>query len=387
MELGDLDRALVLLTEALKSDSTRLTTRLLAEECLRRQPDPNLSTATSLVPWKGERPGEDVSFATSPDRKLIAFVDAGDPVVRIFDTETAEPKIQLQTGRALRLAFVPGNQHLLVQAPHGPSHHSISVFDLNTGERVTSIRRASADIDKLMACPYGTLPPRNVMERSYNGILLSRAGDWFAFLDVNDTRDAPETQVVFWDFSNRKLHRSPGYPFANLLTNIVFRTRSSYGHPSALVAGDCQQTCYCWDVPQFTPAGSFRFAVVNAVIAGTRMIVQKPTGEAELLDRTGNRGIRVVPRSIAFGFSPDAARLITKSLSEPVPGTVDANDGVTTDLWEARTESASLVWVGRPWRIGISPPTAGFWSQNTGMGEFEYGFPKVESPFSRFRPR
>jgi len=57
MELGDLDRALVLFAEALKSDGARLTTRLLAVECLRRHPDPNLHGATSLVPWKGGRPG------------------------------------------------------------------------------------------------------------------------------------------------------------------------------------------------------------------------------------------------------------------------------------------------------------------------------------------
>jgi len=210
------------------------------------------------------------------------------------------------------------------------------VFDLNTGEKVTSIRRANADIDRLMACPYGTLPPRNVMERSYNRILLSGDGDWFAFLDVDHSRNTPESRVVLWDFSKRELHRSPGYPFESLLTNIICRTPSTYGHPSALVAGDCRQMCYLWDVPQFTPSGSFQSAVVNAVIAGTRMIVQKPTGEAELLDRGGNRAIRSVPRSIAFGFSPDAVRFITKSLSEPVPGTVDANDGVTTTLWDAR---------------------------------------------------
>jgi WD40 repeat protein/tRNA A-37 threonylcarbamoyl transferase component Bud32 len=342
MELGDFDRALVLLTEALKNDGNRLGSRLLVEECLRSHADPNLHVVTSLIPWRGEPLGQDFSFATSPDRKYIAFISRGSSTVRVFDTETAEQRIQLQTGEVSKLAFVPGNEYLLAKIEETESRHSIRVLDLNTGERVTSIRRANADIDKLMACPYGTLPPRNVIERSYNRILLSRDGNWFAFLDVDDSGDKPESWVVLWDFSNKHLDTSARYPFDSLLIGVVFRPASSYSHPSALIAIDCKQICHLWDVPQFTPSGEFYFAVVDGVFSGTRMIVQKPSGAGELLDRSVNRAIVTVPRVIAYGFSPDTARFITKTLPEPVLGTVDPNEGILADLGDTR-EGAPVV--------------------------------------------
>jgi len=342
MELGDFDRALVLLTEAMKNDWNRLGSRLLVEECLRSHADANLHVVTSLIPWRGEPLGQDLLFATSPDRKYIAFISRGSSTVRVFDTETAEQRIQVQTGRVSRLAFVPGNRYLLAEGEESASDRSLRVFDLGTGERVTSIRRSNADIDKLMACPYGTLPPRDVIERSYNRILLSRDGDWFAFLDVDDSADKPESWVVLWDFSNKRLDTSARYPFDSLLIGVVFRPASSYGHSSALIAIDCKQICHLWDVPQFTASGEFYFGTVDGVFSGTRVIVQSPSGAGELVDRSVNRGIRTIPRMIAYGFSPDTARFITKTLREPVLGTVDANEGVLADLGDTR-EGAPVV--------------------------------------------
>ncbi len=347
LDTGDLDRALVLLAEALKNDGGELSTLLLAQECLRTHPDPNINTFTSLVRWKGQLPGAGPSFATSPDRKLIAFADEEGPAVEIFDTESAEPVIELQTGKVSKLAFLPGGRHLLARVEGDNSHHSIRVFDLNTGVQVTSIPRANADVDILMRCPHGQLPPRDVISKFYERILLSPSGDWFAFLDADPSGDAPESWVVVWDFSNRDLHHSNRMPCESLLTGICFRPISSYGHPSALVAIDCRQLCHLWDVPQFTLQEPFEFPAIGAIVGGTRMIVHKPTGEVELLDRAGNRTILTVPHATAFGFSPDYARVVTTRLSESDRDTADVTKSTIAELWDAQW-GTPVVHLGDP---------------------------------------
>lgn len=345
MELGDLDRALVLLVEALKHDGNRLATRLLIEECLRAHPDPNLHRMRSLIPWEGEPPVRNFSFATSPDRRLIALVNEGDAAVRVFDTTTARLKSRLHTGQVSKLAFVPGNQYLLAQTREGPSHDSISVFDLNTGDRITSIRRANADIDKLMTCPHGTLPPRGNIERAYNNILVGRNGGWFAFLDTNDLGDKPESWVVLWDFVDRRLYTSSRHAFDSLLISLGFRTASGYGAIPALIAVDCRQMCYLWNVPEFAPMEGFYFAAFDAIISDTRFAIQTLDGSLILMDRHDNRGMRTIAGIVSYGFSPDQERLVTQTLSGPVSAAADGDGSTLVRVWDTR-EGALVARLG-----------------------------------------
>jgi WD40 repeat protein len=347
VETGDLDRALVLLAEALKNDGGELSTLLLTQECLRTHPDPNLNTFTSLVRWKGQLPGAVPLFATGPDRKMIAFTSEEGPAVRIFDTESAEPVIELQTGKVSKLAFLPGGRHLLARVEGDNSHHSIRVFDLHTGVQVTSIPRANADVDILMRCPHGQLPPRDVISKMYERILLSQSGDWLAFLDADPSSDAPESWVVVWDFLNRKLHHSSKMPYESLLTGMCFRPASSYGHPSALIAMDCRQWCHLWDVPGFVPQEPFEFPTIGVIVGATRMIVHRPTGEVELLDRSGNRAILTVPHAMAFGFSPDCARMVTTRLSKSDWDASDVTRTTIAELWDAQW-GTPIVRLGDP---------------------------------------
>ena len=121
MELGDLDRALVLLGGGSEEGQPQAINIVAGSGMSAHTPGPNLNAFTSLVPWKGELPAQDLCFAVSPDRTLIAFVNDGDAAaVHIFDTETAEPRIQLQTGKVSRLAFVPGDQYLLTRSEESP---------------------------------------------------------------------------------------------------------------------------------------------------------------------------------------------------------------------------------------------------------------------------
>lgn len=360
VELGDLDRALVLLAEALKNDRGRLTARLLAEECLRRHPDPNLHDGGGLRPWEGEPLGQNVRFATSPDRKYIAFSDEGSQVVRIFDTETARERIQIETGEVSRLAFTPGNRYLIAKVGETESHHAIRIFDLDTGERITSIRRANARIDELMVCPHGTLPPRGNIERAYEDILVSPDGRWMAFLDADYANGAPESWVVLWDFADRKLHVSPRHAFDSLLISLRLRPSSSYGHFPGLIAGDCQFVCYVWDVPQFEPLDEFQFVAIDGVFSLTRILVQKPGDVVELMDRHGNRTIRTIVQTASYGFGPDATRFVTEPLLNALADTPDRSEVVAADLWDARQGDLVAHVTGAPLRNWYFSPDSRF---------------------------
>jgi len=336
MEQGDLDRALVLLTEALKNDSRRISTRLLAQECLRTHSDPNLRAMTGLVPWKGEVGGQDLSFAISPDRRLIAFVSEGDGAVRIFDTETAEPRITLEMGKVSKLAFVPGNRYLLVRTEDGSSHHSIDVFDLNTGGRITSIRRANANIDKVLALRQGASPARSIIEKHYRGIVVSRDGGWFAFLDLDDSGASLESWVSLWDFSRNTLYTSERHGAESLLFGMVYRPPGGYGGDPVLAAPDCRSYLWLWKVPRLEPEQGFDWDAVDAIVTSVRMVGQSRSGELYLLDRDTNRLIRAFPHILAYGFSPDASRLVTQTMSARAtdpPGTVE---DVSVDLWDTK---------------------------------------------------
>ena len=336
MDLGDLDRALVLFSEALKKDSARPTTLLLAEECLRTHPDPKLSSFTSLTPWKGELPGQDLSFAMSPDRTLIAFTGEEDPVVRIFDTETAEPRIQLQTGKVTRLAFVPGNRYLLTRVDETASHHSIGVFDLNTGEKVTSIQRASADIDKVLAFCSGSSPSREIIEKHYRRVLLSRDGGWFAFLDIDDSGADPQSWVSLWDFSRSTLHTSQRHGSESLLLGLVFRPPGGYGYSLALCALDCRS--YLWElsVPLLESAGGFPWGAVDGVVSDLRVVSVGKSGGMQLLDRLRNRAIRTFPNLLGYGMNRDVSRLLTQTTSISAADHAKTAEGLSVDLWDTR---------------------------------------------------
>ncbi len=332
MDQGDLDRALVLLTEALRNDSSGVSTRLLAQECLRTHPDPNLRAMTHLVPWKGQLQGQDLAFAVSPDRRLIALVSEGAPVVRVFDTETAEPRITLPTGTVSKLAFVPGNRYLLVRTDGSSSHHSISVFDLTTGGRTTSIRRANANIDKVLAFRQGALPARSVLERHYRGIMVSRDGDWFAFLDLNDSGPNPESWVSLWDFSRNRLYTSERHGPESMLLGMVYRP----GIDPALVALDCRSFCWLWKVPPLEPEPGFEFDAVDGVVASVRTVGQNRNGDLYLLDRHTNRLIRLFPHILAYGLSHDESRLVTQTMSARATDRRETAESVSVDLWDMK---------------------------------------------------
>lgn len=334
MELGDLDRALVLLAEALKHDGGRLSTLLLAQECLRTHPDPNLNTFTSLVPWKGELPSGDVSFATSPDRKVVAFAGEGDPVIRVFDTETAEPRIQLKTGKISKLAFVPGNHYLLARGESVESHHSIHVFDLQTGEQSASIRRANAHIDKVLAFRQGALPSREVIEKYYTRVLLNRDGNWFAFLDLDDSGSKLQSWVSLWDFSRSTLFTSERYESENTLLGVAYRPASAYGIEPVLVSGDCRSYFRTWYVPRLEPEGEFFFDAVGGTLSNTRNVGINRNGALYIIDRLSNRLIRTVPDTVAHGLNPDASRLLTQTVSGPPAEPVEITQDCSVDLWD-----------------------------------------------------
>lgn len=336
MEQGDLDRALVLLVEAMKKDSPRASTWLLTQECLRMHPDPNLHALTGRVPWKARITDQDVSFAISPDRRLIAFVGEGEGVVRIFDTETAEPKALLETGSVSKLAFVPGNRYLLARSDDGSSEHFVNVFDLSTARLVTSIRRTNTDIDKVLALRQGALPSRNTIESHYRGILMSPDGDWFAFLDLDDSGPDLQSWVSLWDFSGNTLHRAERHGPQSMLFGMAYRPLSGYGAEPVLVALDCRGYLWLWKVPRLEPEQGFEWDAVDGIISRVRTVSQSRNGDLYLFDRETNREVRLFSNTLAFGMSHDGSRLVTQTQSSPTADSPGTSGNLSVDLWDTK---------------------------------------------------
>lgn len=336
MEQGDLDRALVLLVEAMKKDNRRVSTWLLTQECLRMHPDPNLHVLTGPVPWKGKVTEQGVSYAVSPDRRLIAFADEGDGAVRVFDTETAEPKIALETCNVSKLAFIPGNRYLLTCNDDNSSHHLINVFDLTTGGRVTSIRRVNADIEKVLTFRQGALPSGSLIEKHYRGILMSPDGGWFAFLDLDDSGPNLESWVSLWDFSGNKLHVAERHGPQSMLFGVAYRPLSGYGVEAVLFALDCRSYLWLWKVPCLEPEQGFEWDAVDGIVSSVRTVGQSRNGDLYLLDRETNRLIRLFPHILAFGVNHDASQLVTQTWSSSTREPSETATNLSADLWDTK---------------------------------------------------
>jgi len=339
VEAGDLDRALVLLSAAMQNDGNNLPTHLLAQECIRRHQDPGIRSlaAQQLQPWQGKQTKMDAGFATSPDRGEVAFVDRTAETITLFSTDTGQLKGELTCRDVVQIAFVPGNRYLLAKVRETDAYHSIRVFDLQGNQTVTSIRRSNVDIDRLAACPHGVMPDRSQIELCYGGILVSRKGDWFAFLDATHSAE-PESWTTLWDFTARELHVSPRNAYNSLLTGLLFMPPWFQQGAPVLVSVDCQTVCIVQQIPAFDIAAEFKFGAISGRFdpRGTRLLVQLPDRGVTLSDRNGNRVLQSIPKvlSLGYGFGPDGRRLVTMNSSATAPVTPETSESISVDLWD-----------------------------------------------------
>jgi len=336
-ESGDLDKALVVLSEAYNVDNQRLSVRFLLAECMRKHENPAFQKDGALIPWDKSAGAAKISaFSVSPDRTCVAFVDESLGVINIFNTTTGRLMAQLPGKAVTRLAFAPGSRHIVVRAEQDSTHHTLKVFDTRDGKEVFSTKRSNTDIDRLYESVDYALPDRGQLAKVYDSLCMSPDGDWFAFVDVVDSDGEPKPEICLWDFKSDELHRAQSQHFSSLITLMGFRPESIYGNASVLYTLDCNDLCQCWDIPTLKPAGQFYYHGESVVFGPNgKSFILFEGQEAELLDRRNNGRLILFQSTRWAGFSPDGRRIITKQNSASPYDTSGVKENFSTNLWDA----------------------------------------------------
>jgi hypothetical protein len=180
LQTNDVDRALLFLSQAHALVPERLTVRLLLFECLRKHGDPNLSSGLHAVSWEDGSLAPGASFAISPDRALIAFLDAERWSIRICETDSGKQKARFEHPGVERLAFLPGNRYLVVKTHGDPSTDVIEVWD-TAGNRIAARNRRNVEPGTIRRLAEKLSLDATQAEQAYTRILVSPKGDWFAY--------------------------------------------------------------------------------------------------------------------------------------------------------------------------------------------------------------
>ena len=318
VESSNLDEALVFLSEAYVIDSQRLSLRFLLDECFRRHKNPAFHQNEGLIPWGGRENAVKFSaFSVSPDRQCVAFVDEGLGLIYVFDTTTGKRMSHFPAKAVTQLAFTPGSRHVVVKAEQDSAHHTLKVFNVQSGKEVFTIKRGNVDINKLCESVDYALPDHSQLEKVYNSICMSPYGDWFAFVDVVNSDGGLKPEISLWDSSSGKLYRTQNQHFNSLISSLVYLPKSIFGHGTRLATMDCHGLAQYWDLPtlEFIEESRVFASALSGTMNPREYILFEDTG-AILYDRRANRSIRTFPGAIWAGFSPDGKRIVTKQVGQ-----------------------------------------------------------------------
>lgn len=334
VQAGDLDRALVFLSQAHVLVPDRLTIRLLLFECLRKHADPHLNSGAHVMPWEGGA-AVDRAFALSPDRTRIALLDADRRSVRIVETGSGKQKTHFEHPGIEKLAFLPGNECLVVKTSDERSKHRIEVLDV-TGVTIASRNRSNVEPGTITTLAEAPLLDVTQMEQAYTRILISPKGDWFAFIDAKPDGEGIATQVVMWNVKARLWRIAEDKHIQRLLVGIGQLSTRAYNNPSVgmLVTVDGEGWIQRWNVPDCGFVDTFLWPMTfgRCDPTGTRVITVQEGPTAYLVTRRDNSTIRSFPAVSHLGFSPDGTRLITAR--PPVATGDDTAEAVCGDLWD-----------------------------------------------------
>ena len=334
MESGDLDKALVVLSEAYCIDDQRSSLKFLLAECMSKHENPAFRKYDQLIPWdKSASVAPNSPFSVSPDRTCVAFVDESLDLINVFDATTGKLMVNLPARAVTRLVFTPGSRHIIVKAEQDNTHHTLKVFSIQNGKEEFSIKRQNVDIDKLYQLVDYTLPEHGQLAKVYDSLCMSPDGDWFAFVDVVDSDGALKPEISLWDIRSDEFYRAKSQHFGSLITLMAFKPESSYGAASELCTLDCNGLCQCWDLLTLKPARQFSWSC-KSVIIGPKNMLSFKNGKVKLLDRKSNRAIREFPSIIWAGFSPDFRRLVTEQISMSSRDTGRIAEYASTNLWD-----------------------------------------------------
>jgi len=335
LQTNDVDRALLFLSQAHALVPERLTVRLLLFEGLRKHGDPNLSSGLHAVPWEGGSIAADAAFTISPDRMLVAFLDANRRSIRISGTDSGKPKAQFEHPGVERLAFLPGNQYLVVRTHGDQSRDMIEVLD-TSGNRIAARSRSHIEPGTIHRLAAKLSLEAAQTEEAYTRILVSPKGDWFAFIDAKIEGDNISTQIILWDTEMRLWRIAEGQQAQRVMVGIGRLSPRAYGDlgTGKLLTMDKDGWIQRWGLPHGVFMDTFLWPIAfgRCDSTGTRFFTIEKGPLAKLVTRRDNSTIRSFPGVPCLGFSSDGTRLIT---ARPLGATsTDGGEGACGDLWD-----------------------------------------------------
>jgi len=312
MDSGDLDKALLVLNEAYRIDSSRQSTKFLLSTCMSRHKNPAIHGGREVIPWPDKYAAmDDVPFSISPDRKRIALVDKYNGYVEIFDTATGELQNQFRCESVAQLVFTPTHKDIIIKMGGGKSHHILKVFDLEANKEAFSTRRNNVDIDELYEAVDADLPNRKQMEKLFSTVCMSPDGDWFAFIDLTNLQGGLSQSMKLWDFEARKLHTVGDEHLGFLVKAMGLRSSSAYGSPQRLMTLNVNNVATPWKIPNLERFESFPWKA-NSALIGPRgiTVINLRSHQAVLMNRSSNYNVRSFLNAIDVGYSPDETRIV-----------------------------------------------------------------------------
>jgi len=332
-----LDEALVFLSEAYQLDSERTSLAFLLAACARQHSDPAINDIARSIPWNfGYDAPRELSFATSPQREYVAFLDQERDLITVFDTEDGERVLQVPMEKATAMAFTPDGRHLVVKSEEETSEQILSVLKLESGELIASIKRRNTDVEQLCRVFEGQFPDRQQLDGVYGSILVDKMGEWFAFVDTPEVQGVTRFEVKLWDFRARKLHKAEALDSPL----VMFGPRSGdvYGHWK-LNALDLQRQYWVWNVPTLDRSGGWHWYTDFGRFGpdrGGRFYTVDARG-VRLFHRAGNQMVRRCSDAAGAGFSPDGRTFITRKRATSSETFAAVKPLLPASLWKAET--------------------------------------------------
>ncbi|MHC4702643.1 MAG: protein kinase domain-containing protein, partial [Planctomycetota bacterium] len=354
MESGNLDRALVVLTEAYRIDSSRQSTRFLLSACMSKHENPAVRGGRDLLAWPDKYLAmDDVPFAISPDRRLVALVDRNNGSIEVFDTSTAELKNSFFYEDVVQLTFSPTNNFAVVRLKGDATGHLLKVLDLAAGREVFSTKRANVDIDNIRKLSDDDQSTANLMRDLFSTICMGPDGDWFAFMDLAGSPEQRRQSLKLWDFKSNELYTVAGEGLGSIVKGMMLRPESAYGSSRKLLTLHTDNIVTPWGIPGLEPEQSFAWHADFALL-GPRGITYMNfnRGTAALGNRSANSTVRSFENIIAAGYSPDETRVVTQQAGDVVDANDPEDSGPATSLWKVYDG----LHVG-----GMSGPAVGNW--------------------------
>jgi len=343
IETGDLDEALLLLSEAYKLDQ-RLSLRLLLSQCLRQHPNSAFRKADGFAPWSLDPTAiRQASFSVSPCRRFIAIVDDDRESIHVFNTSTGRSIMECICKHVTCLTFTPDGCYMLAGIGRPDDSSALRIWDLSQGRETLSFERGIADFDAVYEVEPSALPAREDLERLYRALYISPRGEWIAFVDLIRSEGTLQSTARSWDPKLKQLHMTPPGHFNSLITEMCLKATPAWERdpsgsdvPYELVTIEGRHMLHIWSLPNLEFSQKFPWTLRFAAFGphGKVMIDFTEEHGGRLMDRRYNTILRAFPDARYAGFSPSGKRFVILEASGSSSG--NGEESVSAALCDSR---------------------------------------------------